>query len=245
MNQKSVLQQLQALKAAQKSAFVLLVDPDDTDTKSLERVAAIAMDTQTGFIFVGGSLMVGSKMRDCIATLKKETNIPIVIFPGNPNQVEDNADALLFLSLISGRNPELLIGQHVIAAPQIIKSGLEVISTGYILIDGGRPTTVSYISHSLPIPADKPEIALCTAWAGQLLGQQLIYMDAGSGAAQPISDKMVALVAQQIKLPLIVGGGIKTPEKIQTLSQAGAQAIVVGNAIEKDISLFKELVAAI
>ncbi len=245
MIQKSVLQRLQALKAAQQSAFVLLVDPDDADTKSLEKVASIAMDTQTGFIFVGGSLMVGSKMRDCIATLKKETNIPIVIFPGNPNQVEDNADALLFLSLISGRNPELLIGQHVVAAPQIIKSGLEVISTGYILIDGGKPTTVSYISHSLPIPADKPEIALCTAWAGQLLGQHLIYMDAGSGAAQPISDEMVALVSQQITLPLIVGGGIKTPEKIQSLSQAGAQAIVVGNAIEKDISLFKELVAAI
>lgn len=245
MSQKKVLQRLQALKSENKTSFVLLVDPDDADTKSLEQVASIAMETQTGFIFVGGSLMIGSKMRDCIDTLKKETDIPIVIFPGNPNQVEDNADALLFLSLISGRNPDLLIGQHVTAAPQIIKSGLEVISTGYMLIDGGKPTTVSYISHSLPIPADKPEIALCTAWAGQLQGKKLIYMDAGSGAAEPIPDEMVRMVASNIELPLVVGGGIKTPEKVQALAQAGTQAIVVGNAIEKDISLFRELVAAV
>lgn len=241
----SVLEKLQFLKQKNKSSFALLVDPDDTDTKKLEQIAQIASDTGTGFIFVGGSLMVDNRMRDCVATLKKETNIPIVLFPGNPNQVVDNADAILFLSLISGRNPDLLIGQQVISAPQIIQSGLEVISTGYMIIDGGVPTTVSYMSHSLPIPGNKPDIALCTAWAGQLMGKHVIYMDAGSGANYPISEVMIQKVSANITLPLIVGGGIRSPEKVRAVSDAGAQVIVVGNAIEKDINQFKELVSAL
>lgn len=245
MNQGKVLPQLQSLKAKNKSAFALLVDPDDTDTHKLEQIARIALETRTGFIFVGGSLMVDNRMRDCITTLKRETDIPIVLFPGNPNQVVNNADAILFLSLISGRNPDLLIGQQVISAPHIIQSGLEVISTGYMIIDGGVPTTVSYMSHSLPIPANKPDIALCTAWAGQLMGKHVIYMDAGSGARQPVSDEMIHKVSSNISLPLIVGGGIRTPEKVKVVSEAGAQIVVVGNAIEKDITLFKELVAAL
>jgi putative glycerol-1-phosphate prenyltransferase len=149
------------------------------------------------------------------------------------------------LSLISGRNPELLIGQHVISAPTVKKSGLEVISTGYMVIDGGAPTTVSYISNANPIPSDKNEIAICTAMAGEMLGMKLIYMDAGSGARTPITENMIQAVASHINIPLIIGGGIKDPEKAYRNCQAGADVIVVGNAIEKDTFLTKEISAAI
>jgi putative glycerol-1-phosphate prenyltransferase len=147
--------------------------------------------------------------------------------------------------LISGRNPELLIGQHVVSAPAVRKSGLEILSTGYMLIDGGAPTTVSYITNSLPIPADKYEIALCTALAGEMLGMKLIYMDAGSGARRPIPIEMIERVAQVIESPLIVGGGIRDPEKVYLNARAGADLIVVGNAIEKNTRLLSEMSAAL
>lgn len=245
MSRRLVLPLLQQFKSEKRSAFALLIDPEDTDTKKLEKIVDIASATSTCFYFVGGSLMVDNKMRDCVASLRAQSDLPVVIFPGNPNQVVDNADAVLFLSLISGRNPDLLIGQQVVAAPQIIRSGLEVIATGYMIMDGGVPTTVSYMSHSLPIPADKPDIALCTAWAGQLLGKHVIYMDAGSGALNPIPTDTIRKVAENINIPLIVGGGIRTPERVQAVSKAGAQVVVVGNAIEKDIGLFRELASAI
>jgi putative glycerol-1-phosphate prenyltransferase len=165
-------------------------------------------------------------------------------FPGSPSQVSPFADALLYLSLISGRNPDLLIGQHVISAPGVKASGLEVISTGYMVIDGGVPTTVSYMSHSAPIPANKPDVALCTAWAGELQGKHVIYMDAGSGAQYPISTDMIHKVSSNIDIPLIIGGGIRTPEKVYDNCKAGAQVVVVGNAIEKNPSLIREMCLA-
>src|SRR5207342_3012715 len=165
--------------------------------------------------------------------------------PGSPSQVSKYADALLYLSLISGRNAELLIGQHVISAPVVRQSGLEIMPTGYMVIDGGAPTTVSYISNAAPIPADKNEIAMCTAMAGEMLGMKVIYMDAGSGAKRPIAESMIEKVAQSIEIPLIVGGGITDPEKAYRNCKAGADVIVVGNAIEKDDSLIKEIAAAI
>jgi putative glycerol-1-phosphate prenyltransferase len=151
----------------------------------------------------------------------------------------------LYLSLISGRNPELLIGQHVISAPFVKKSGLEIIPTGYMVIDGGAPTTVSYISNASPIPADKNDIAMCTAMAGEMLGMKLIYMDAGSGARKPITETMIERVANNISIPLIVGGGITDPEKAYRNCKAGADVIVVGNAIEKDSSIMAEISAAV
>jgi putative glycerol-1-phosphate prenyltransferase len=151
----------------------------------------------------------------------------------------------LYLSLISGRNPELLIGQHVISAPFVKKSGLEIIPTGYMVIDGGAPTTVSYISNANPIPADKNDIAMCTAMAGEMLGMKLIYMDAGSGARKPITETMIERVAKNISIPLIVGGGITDPEKAYRNCKAGADVIVVGNAIEKDPSIMAEISAAV
>src|SRR5690606_15839987 len=159
--------------------------------------------------------------------------------------VSRSADALLYLALISGRNPELLIGQHVISAPFVKQSGLEIISTGYMVIDGGAPTTVSYISNATPIPFNKNEIAVCTAMAGEMLGMKLIYMDAGSGAERPITEAMIAGVANAIEIPLVVGGGITDPEKAYLNCKAGADVIVVGNAIEKDLSLIKDISAAV
>lgn len=245
MTKTTVLNKLHTLKQSQRHAFALLVDPDGVSTQQLEALALQARDSGCGFIFVGGSIIVDNKVRDCVTALQQDPEIPVVLFPGNPNQVVDNADALLLLSLISGRNAELLIGQHVTAAPQIIQSCLEVVPTGYMVIDGGSPTTVSYMSHSFPIPADKPDVALCTAWAGQLLGMQSIYMDAGSGAINPIDVTMIERVASNISIPLIVGGGIRTPEKVEENCKAGAQVIVVGNAIEKDPQLLSQLSAAV
>ncbi len=161
----------------------------------------------------------------------------MVLFPGSNLQINEAADAILFLSLISGRNPDLLIGQHVIAAPLIKKYGLEVIPTGYLLINSGNDTTVSYMSNTQPIPYDKPDIAACTAIAGEMLGLEIIYMDAGSGAAQPISTDMISKVRKSIDTPLIIGGGINTAKKAETILKAGADMIVVGNGIEENPSL--------
>ena len=188
---------------------------------------------------VGGSLVVSDYLDQCVQLIKKESDIPVILFPGSPSQVTRHADALLYLSLISGRNPELLIGQHVISAPSVRQSGLEVMSTGYMVIDGGAPTTVSYISNASPLPSDKTEIAMCTAMAGEMLGMKLIYMDAGSGARQQVAEKMIGKVSSSISVPLIVGGGITTPEKAMQSCKAGADIIVVGNAIEKDPELIR------
>jgi putative glycerol-1-phosphate prenyltransferase len=189
--------------------------------------------------------VISNYLDECIQFIKKSCNIPAILFPGSPSQVSKYADALLYLSLISGRNPELLIGQHVVSAPFVKQSGLEVMSTGYMVIDGGAPTTVSYISNATPLPADKNEIAMCTAMAGEMLGMKLIYMDAGSGAKRPVTESMIEKVAGCISVPLIIGGGIKEPEKAYRNCKAGADLIVVGNAIEKNSNLIAEMAAAV
>jgi phosphoglycerol geranylgeranyltransferase len=228
-----------------KKLFAVLVDPDDIASEGIDHLAALAADSGVDLFFVGGSLVTGTHMETCIRRLKQRTNIPVVIFPGSIQQASPEADALLFLSLISGRNPELLIGNQVLAAPYIKRSGLEAMATGYMLIDGGAPTTVSYISNTLPIPSDKKEIAVSTAMAGELLGMHLIYMDAGSGAKNAIPAAMIAAVADNCSLPLIVGGGIRTSEQAYESAGAGAGIIVVGNAIEKDPTLIGEISFAI
>jgi putative glycerol-1-phosphate prenyltransferase len=223
----------------------VLIDPDEVDIPALEKLISIAKEGGVDYFFVGGSLVIGSFLETTIQYLKQHSTIPVILFPGSIQQVNPHADALLFLSLISGRNPELLIGNHVLAAPYIKQSGIEAIPTGYILIDGGAPTTVSYISNTTPIPHDKKDIAVSTAMAGELLGMKLIYMDSGSGAKRHISAEMIAAVKKHVDLPLIVGGGIKTPEAAYELSNAGADVIVVGNAIEKDTALIKDISFAI
>jgi len=194
---------------------------------------------------VGGSLLTSDNLYHCIRTLKENSKIPVILFPGNTYQVSRNADAMLFLSLISGRNPDMLIGMHVIAAPYVKLSGLETLPTGYMLIDSGKPTSVSYMSNSFPIPNDKKDIAACTAMAGEMLGLQLIFMDAGSGAKTPIPSDMIRFVKDSISVPLIVGGGLRSPEMAKKSLQAGADIIVVGNRLEENpelITSFAEVV---
>ena len=232
-------------KQKQQKSFAVLIDPDKVNDNNLDELIQLAHESKVDYFFVGGSLVVSDCLESCVKKIKSEIDIPVILFPGSPSQITNHADALLYLSLISGRNPELLIGQHVVSAPAVKKSGLEIMSTGYMVIDGGAPTTVSYISNASPLPSDKPEIAMCTAMAGEMLGMKLIYMDAGSGAKRAISENMIQKVASCISVPLIVGGGITDPEKAYLNCKAGADVIVVGNAIEKDASLIKEISAAI
>ena len=228
-----------------KKSFAVLIDPDKVNDQSMEQLVALAVESKVDYFLVGGSLVISSYLDECLQMIRQHCSIPTVLFPGSPSQVSKYADALLYLSLISGRNPELLIGQHVVSAPFVKKSGLEIMSTGYMVVDGGAPTTVSYISNASPLPADKNEIAVCTAMAGEMLGMKLIYMDAGSGAKRAIHESMIEKVAQSISVPLIIGGGITEPEKAYINCKAGADVIVVGNAIEKDASLIKEMAAAV
>lgn len=237
--------QIAERKQTGRKSFAVLIDPDKVDAGKIEQLVALSMEARVDYFFVGGSLVISNHLDECIQQLKSACNIPVALFPGSPSQVSKYADALLYLSLISGRNPELLIGQHVISAPFVKKSGLEIMPTGYMVIDGGAPTTVSYISNATPIPADKNEIAMCTAMAGEMLGMKLIYMDAGSGAKRPITETMIEKVARHIEIPLIIGGGITEPEKAYRNCKAGADVIVVGNAIEKDPTLIKEISAAV
>ena len=232
-------------KQQARKSFAVLIDPDKVDNRRLDTLMEIATKASVDYFFLGGSLVVSNHLDECVLHLKANCNIPVILFPGSPNQLSRHADAMLYLSLISGRNPELLIGQHVISAPAVRQSGIEIMPTGYMVIDGGAPTTVSYISNAAPIPSDKNEIAVCTAMAGEMLGMKLIYMDAGSGAKRAISEEMISSVAKSIEVPLIVGGGITDPEKAYLNCRAGADILVVGNAIEKDISLVKEISDAV
>jgi len=226
-------------------AFAVLIDPDKLNDTALMQTIQIAVKAKVDYFFVGGSLVVTDTLDTMVATIKQHCNIPVILFPGSPDQITPKADALLYLSLISGRNPELLIGQHVISAPFVKQSGLEIIPVGYMLIDGGTPTTVSYISNTNPIPSNKKDIALCTAMAGEMLGLKLIYMDAGSGAQRPIPADMIEQVSKHIQIPLVVGGGITTAAKALENCKAGADIIVMGNAVEKDPNLIEEIAAAI
>jgi len=243
--QKEIYQLLVSRKREQKKSFAVLIDPDKVNDSSIDDLIDISTEANVDYFFVGGSLVVSDNLDECVRNIKSKCKIPVILFPGSPSQITKYADALLYLSLISGRNPELLIGQHVISAPFVKKSGLEIMPTGYMVIDGGAPTTVSYISNANPLPADKSEIAMCTAMAGEMLGMKLIYMDAGSGAKNPISEMMIQKVSSCIDVPLIVGGGITTPEKAYLNCKSGADIIVIGNAIEKDQHIIKEIASAI
>lgn len=193
------------------------------------------------FFFVGGSLITGHGLSAVVAKLTSQPDIPVVIFPGNNAHIDHRADGILLLSLISGRNPDLLIGQHILAAPILKHSPLEVVPTGYMLIDGGRQTTVSYISNTTPIPRNKPEIAACTAMAGEMLGLQLIYIDTGSGADEHAPEAMIKSIRKNIDIPLVVGGGIRTAQQAKAVWQAGADLIVMGNSLETNPDLMQEV----
>jgi phosphoglycerol geranylgeranyltransferase len=241
----TIYQDMQAARLAGIKKFSILIDPDKVTPESLLLTIDYAVKANADYIFFGGSLLVNDAFAECIDVIKSYCNIPVVIFPGSILQIDPKADAILYLSLLSGRNPELLIGQQVAAAPALRNSGLEIISTGYLLIDGGNATTVSYISNTLPIPHDKNDIAVCTAWAGEMLGFKLIYLDTGSGAMKTVSESMVTQVSSNISLPLIVGGGINTASKAAALCKSGADIIVVGSAFEKEPSLIISMAQAV
>ena len=241
----NIYQSLEKQKSLGKRSFAVLIDPDKVNELILDELIALSTAAKVDYFLVGGSLVISNQLDHVVQHIKKNSTIPVILFPGSSTHISKYADALLYLSLISGRNPELLIGQHVVSARFIKQSGLEVIPTGYMLIDGGAPTTVSYISNANPIPADKNDIAMCTAMAGEMLGMKLIYMDAGSGAKRSITESMIEKVSQNISVPLIIGGGITDPEKAYLNCKAGADLIVIGNAIEKDPTLITEMSAAI
>lgn len=225
-----------------KKSIAILIDPDKADdTSRLNHLLNLASENCVDYLFVGGSLITTTNLSEVVRQIKKNVTIPVVLFPGNSMQIEPSADAILFLSLISGRNPELLIGQHVIAAPILKNTGLEIIPTGYLLVNSGKTTSVAYISNTTPIPEDKYSLAACTAMAGEMLGLQTIYLDAGSGAEREISPKMIASVRRVVSTPLIVGGGINTSAKAIAALEAGADMAVIGNALEKNPDLLTEV----
>ncbi len=227
-------------KKSSKKLLAILVDPDNLSLENIPQLMALVNDSPATHLFMGGSLIQKNEMDEYITEIKKYTALPIVLFPGNYAQISDKADGILFLSLISGRNPEYLIGQHIHAAPLLKRTNVEVISTGYLLIDGGMPTSVSYISNTLPVPSNKKDIALATALAGEMLGLKMIYLEAGSGAQQSVPLEMVKTISTQLQIPLIVGGGIKSLAQIQEMYDAGADMVVIGTAFEKNADFFKK-----
>jgi phosphoglycerol geranylgeranyltransferase len=230
-------------KESGEKRLAVLLDPDKLSRPRLEHLVNLAVAQGVHYFFIGGSLVVNHHLDALLSDIRSQCRIPLVLFPGNSFQLSYRADALLFLSLISGRNPELLIGQHVIAAPFLKTSPLEIISTGYMLIDGGVQSSVQYMSNTYPIPANKTDIAVCTAVAGEMLGLKMIYLEAGSGAANPVPEAMVEAVNSSIQVPLIVGGGIRTPEMVNARFRAGADLIVVGNILEKEPNILPEMMA--
>lgn len=228
-----------------RTKMAVLIDPDRHTEETLMLMAEKIDGCKVDVVLVGGSLLLGDRFEQTIALLKKNTDVPVVIFPGNNCQVSRRADALLLLSLISGRNAEFLIGQHVVAAPMLRGAGVEIIPTGYMLIDGGRISTTAYMTQTVPIPHDKTDVAVATAMAGEMLGLKALYLEAGSGAHKCISTDMLKAVCANVSIPVFTGGGIRTPEQAEELAGAGAAMIVVGNILEKNPELLLEISLAV
>lgn len=237
----SILKLFQNQKLLASKQLAVLIDPDHSDEKQLDK---IILSGEPDIWLIGGSLVFSGSIEESIKRIKKRSNNPCIIFPSSPSHISSEADAFLLLSLVSGRNPDLLIGRHVEAAMELDRSGLEIIPTAYMLIDGGVTTTAHFVSQTLPLPNNKPGIAVSTALAAQQLGMKLIYMDTGSGAEQAVSDGMIRAVKKMLELPLIVGGGIRSAEQAYSAWQSGADVLVVGNAIEMRPKFLSELLEA-
>lgn len=236
-----ILDSIFQLKKNNQKGLAILIDPDSLSKDLLAKQVALANNNKIDYFFIGGSMIADDCFEETLDFIKANSNIPTVIFPGSVYQVSPKADAILFLSLISGRNPDLLIGKQVLAAPLIKKTGIETLPTGYMLIDGGKPTTASYVSNSFPIPNDKPKIAAVTALTGEMLGLKLNFLDAGSGAIKKVNSKMIDATAKTSSNPLIIGGGIKSSEEAKTAWDAGATIVVIGNAAEENPNLISEI----
>ncbi len=233
MTKTYIYHQMLGAAASRKRQIAMLIDPDKFDEDWFRATAVHPNFEAIHYIFVGGSLLQNSPER-CIAKIKKHCNRPVILFPGHASHIQGDADALLLLSLISGRNPEFLIGNHVIAAASIKASGIETISTGYILTGNKGSSSVEYMSNTSPIPSNKTDIAVATALAGEMIGMKLIYLEAGSGAGETVPDSMIAAVRKSCNCVLLVGGGITTPEAIHQKFEAGADIVVIGTAFENN-----------
>lgn len=226
-----------------RKQLAVLVDPDKMVFDPQAAVWQLLQEHVPDLLLVGGSLLTVGDVHRTVTWLKDRFDVPVWLFPGSYLHLSPAADALLLLSLVSGRNPDFLIGQHVAAAPLIRRMNLPAIPTAYMLIDGGKPTTVSYISNTRPIPADKPEVAAATAMAAELLGMQTVYLEAGSGAENPVPVQLIAAVRQAVRLPLIVGGGIRSAQTLAAAYRAGADIAVIGTAWEQNPALIAQMIA--
>ncbi len=231
--------QILASKKAKKKLLAILIDPDKIEISTIGLVSKKINQSPATHIFIGGSTFIGDQLDEIILKLKSNISLPIILFPGNLNQISDKADGILFLSLISGRNSDYLIDHHVNAAPILKKTNLEVIPTGYLLIESGKQTAVEHVSQTKPLSRSNPNYILQTAQAGEMLGNKLIYLEAGSGADLPIPEEIITLLSENIEIPLIVGGGIQSLSEIEKTFKAGADIVVIGSAFENNINFFE------
>ena len=234
----NIYQDILLAKQHGKKLLAVLIDPEKTTIEQLPTLVKLIHQSIATHIFVGGSTDQHNTIEPVIVALKKATMLPIIIFPGSANQVSKKADGILFLSLISGRNPEYLIEQQVQSAIQIKESSLEVLPTGYILVDGGKESAVERVSSSKPICQTNSELILRTALAGEFSGKKIIYLEAGSGAKTPVKSSIISLMKENLTIPLIIGGGIQTVHQLTTAYAAGADLVVIGTAFEKDPAFF-------
>ncbi|MEZ0005351.1 phosphoglycerol geranylgeranyltransferase [Flavobacterium sp. 28YEA47A] len=225
-------------KKEKKRLLAILLDPDKISQDSLQNIIPKINQSPATHIFIGGSLVLTNNIDEIIRELKQKTTLPILLFPGNPSQISIEAHGILFLTLLSGRNPDFLIEHQVKAAPILKKTNLEIISTGYILIEGGNQTAVASVSKTIPLPRHNSDIAVATALAGEFLGNKLVYLEAGSGANLSVPLETISLVSKNIGIPLIVGGGIKDIQGIEDAYAAGADLVVIGTAFENDPDFF-------
>lgn len=235
------------VKATRGAGYFVLIDPDKWQDGKLVDFAVEASQSGADALLVGGSLLLSSSFDELVNRVKKQVDIPLIIFPGSPTQVSKYADAVFFLSLISGRNPTYLISEQVRAAPAIKALAIEPISVGYMLIESGGITSAEFMSNTRPIPREKCDIAKATALAAEFMGMKLVYLEAGSGAKKPVPDEMISEVNDYVSIPVIVGGGIRTPEEAAKKIQAGASFVVTGNVLERKggNSLMQEFAQAI
>ncbi len=228
----SIYQYIIKTRTDKGAVYAVLIDPDRKSESNLDLQVQAANSNDVDLLLVGGSLMMDSHCHERVQRIKDQTRIPLVFFPGGLNQLNPHYDAMLFMSILSGRNPHYLIGEQVLAAPIVHDLGIETIPTAYLLFDGGHQTTVQFMSNTTPIPLNRPDIAVAHALAAQYLGMRLIYLEAGSGAQHSIPAETIRLIASESDLPLVVGGGIRTPEKAREKVEAGAAMIVTGTVLE-------------
>lgn len=241
----SVLSKLNDCVEKKGAGFIVLIDPDKKNDNNIDKLVEKANQNGVDAIFVGGSIMMDGLYHKRVERIKSISEIPVILFPGGVNQINKHYDAMLFMSLISGRNSHYLIGEQVIAAPIVKDYEIETIPTGYLLIDGGAPTSVEVVSGTKPLPSNRPDMIVSHALAAQFLGMKLIYLEAGSGALNKVPEDVVKKVADEINIGLIVGGGICTPEDANSIVNSGASFVVIGSAIEKSAELMEEFSSSI